>query len=705
MAAEDPVEDRWNDEKAAALRGDALAELIYLSNLVGSDPSLTQPGGGNSSVKLREMDFAGRAVEVLRVKGSGTDLRTIGKPGFSGLRLEDLAHMRRREAMSDEEMMSFMRASMLDGREPAPSVETPLHSVLPQRFIVHTHDFATQALTDTARPRELVTEALGDDVSYIDYVRPGYPLARAVMDLGPPPPAARGLVLGRHGLIAWGDSARDCYQNLRALISRAERFVAERQRAAPETRVVVDLGAGAGAQAVTAGDAPEGRRRHARAVLPALRAALSRAGRAPILHLDDSDEALAFAGSRRASALGPRGMSTPEHILRCGRVPLILQADLSTMTPADARAAIEGAMDQYEAATRATYERQRERAAAPMLDPVPRVALLPGVGLVTAMKDKANAEVGNLCYRHVMRVMDAAEALGGFRFLDEGDAVEFEYWPLELAKLNAPERELSRRVALVTGAASGIGRAIAERFAAEGAHVVLTDLDGVAVREAAAAIGAACKDPRRVRAIEGDATRAADAARAVDEAVLSYGGLDILVCNAGFLAAGSIDRIDEEAFMRHFAVNVGGYFLAAREAVGVMKAAGRGGAILFNASKGAFAPTADNAAYASSKAAVAAFARNLATELGPEGIRVNYVNADFVDTPLMRRLIEQRAALRGVDVATQTEEYRRRNLLNVGPIPASAVAEAALYLVSDRARYTTGSLLTIDGGIKEAMPR
>ena len=200
-------------------------------------------------------------------------------------------------------------------------------------------------------------------------------------------------------------------------------------------------------------------------------------------------------------------------------------------------------------------------------------------------------------------------------------------------------------------------------------------------------------------------TRADAAARAVDDAVLAFGGLDILVCNAGFLSAGPIDQMEEDTFTRHFSVNVGGYFLAAREAVRVMKAAGRGGAILFNASKGAFAPTADNAAYASSKAAVAALARNLATELGAHGIRVNYVNADFVDTPLMRRLIEQRAALRGVTVAAQTEEYRQRNLLGVGPIPSAAVAEAALYLVSDRARYTTGAVLTVDGGIKEAMPR
>jgi NAD(P)-dependent dehydrogenase (short-subunit alcohol dehydrogenase family) len=323
---------------------------------------------------------------------------------------------------------------------------------------------------------------------------------------------------------------------------------------------------------------------------------------------------------------------------------------------------------------------------------------------VTAMKDKASAVVGNLCYRHVMRVMDAAEALGGFRFLDEADAVEFEYWPLELAKLGAAEPELGRQVALVTGAAGGIGRAIAERLAAAGAHVILTDVDGPAVREAALAIGAACKDPRRVLAAEADATSPVDAAGAVTDAVLTFGGLDILVCNAGFLEAGPIEDISEASFMRHFDVNVGGVFLAVREAVQVMKAQGRG-VILLNASKGAFAPTADNAGYASSKAAVAALARNLATELGPCGIRVNYVNADFVDTPMMQRLIAQRAQLAGIDVAAQTEAYRKRNLLGVGPIPPAAVAEAALFLVSPRSRYTTGAVITIDGGIKEAMPR
>jgi rhamnulose-1-phosphate aldolase/alcohol dehydrogenase len=695
------VEYRWDDAKATQISAEApdgadeLALLVYLSNLVGSDGSLTQPGGGNSSVKRREVDFAGRPVEVLRVKGSGTDLRTIGRPGFTGLRRDDLELLRRRKTMSDEEMMAFMRACMLDAGEPAPSVETPLHSVLPHRFVVHTHDFATQALTDTPRPAALVREALGDEAAYVDYVRPGFPLARTVIDLGPVAESARGLVLGRHGLIAWGDSAKACYDSLHALINRAESFVADRRGGAPAR-------APDGPAAIPA--APPARRREmVQVLLPALRARLSRE-RGVILHYDDSAEALAFVGAGRAGELAARGMSTPEHILRCGRLPAYVGADLPSLAPAQAVEAVDRALDDYAAAYRQTFERTGVRTGARMLEPAPRVVLLPGLGLVTAMKDKSNAVIGNLCYRHVMRVAEAAEALGGFRFLDEDDAVEFEYWPLELVKLKQTERELSRQVALITGAASGIGRAIAERFAAEGAHLVLTDVAGPALREAAAAIAAACKDPHRVVAIEADAARADQTAAAFEQAVLAFGGVDILVCNAGFVQAGAIDELTEEIWDRHFDLNVKGYFLAVRAAVRLMKAARRG-VILFNASKGAFAPTADNAAYASSKAAVAALARNLATELGPHGIRVNYFNADFVDTPLMRALIVQRAAMKGITAEQQVEDYRRRNLMHAGPIPAAAVAEAALFLASPRSRFTTGAALPIDGGIKEAMPR
>ena len=656
------MEYRWDEahaqkiaaESASASGSDELTLLVYLSNLIGGDGTLTQPGGGNSSVKRREVDFAGRPVDVLRVKGSGTDLRTIGHGGFTGLRRDDLDYLRKRESMSDEDMMAFMRACMTDGTEPAPSVETPLHSVLPHRFIVHTHDFATQALTDTPRPAALVREALGDDAAYIDYVRPGFPLARTVIDLGPVAENARGLVLGRHGLIAWGDSAKACYDNLHLLINRALSFIADRRsRSAPSGEIRVTA------------PPPERRRELARAILPALRGRLSRE-RGVILHYDDSPEAVAFAGAARAGELAARGMSTPEHILRCGRIPLFVDADLPALAPAQANEAIAGALDQFALRYRETFARSGPRV--DMLEPAPRVVLLPGLGLVTAMKDKANAVVGNLCYRHVMRVAETAESLGGFRFLDDKDAIEFEYWPLELAKLKQTERELSRQVALITGAASGIGRAIAERFAAEGAHLVLTDIAGPALREAAAAIGRACKDPQRVVAVEADATRADQTEAAFDQAVLAFGGVDILVCNAGFIQAGPADQMSEEIWDRHFDLNVKGYFLAARAAVRTMKL-GRGGVIVFNASKGAFAPTADNAAYASSKAAVAALARNLATELGPAGIRVNYFNADFVDTPLMQQLVAQRAAHRGITVEKQIEDYRQRNVMQVGPIP------------------------------------
>jgi len=303
-----------------------------------------------------------------------------------------------------------------------------------------------------------------------------------------------------------------------------------------------------------------------------------------------------------------------------------------------------------------------------------------------------------------VRVMGAAEQVGGFAFLDEADGLAIEYWSLEMAKLKQAERELTGHVALVTGGASGIGRAIAARFVEEGAHVVLADLDGDAARATADAIAAACRAPDRVRAVVADATDARATADAIGEAVLAFGGLDILVCNAGFVAAAPIEDVSEATWDLHFDVNVKGTFLAVREAVSVMKAQGRG-VILLNASKGAFAPTADNAAYASSKAAVAAFARNLATELGPHGVRVNYFNADFVDTPLMHKLIAERARQRGVSVDAQIEVYRSRNVLGTGPIPPRAVADAALFLCSPRAAYTTGSLITIDGGIKEAMPR
>lgn len=673
------VENLW-DEKVASSLADDLDRLVYLSHLLGRDPAITQPGGGNTSLKRVERDFAGREVELLRVKGSGTDLATIGRRGFTGLRLADVRLLRDRTAMTDEEMMAFLAACMTDPREPAPSVETPLHSILTYPCIAHTHDLATQALTDTSRKLELVREALGDEVACVGYIRPGFPLARAVMELGDLG-KARGLVLGKHGLVAWGGTPRECYENLHRLISRAEAFIAksgagknpfEKQRHPPAE--------------------PAARRARARDFLPLLRGRLARPRRV-LLHLDDSEDALRFVHSERSRNVCRRGMATPEHILRCGRLPLLLDA------PDQMAAALDEFAAEYETCY-LKHAKGQER-----LDPVPKVILVPGLGVVTAMKDKKNALLGAQCYRHVIRVIEAAERLDQFRFLDEGAAFEMEHWSLELAKLRQPELELARRVALVTGAAGGIGRAIAERFAAEGAHVVLTDLDAEAVKRAAEEIGGNVGDPARILGVRADATSEQETAAAVEAAVLGFGGLDILVCNAGYIKPAAIEKMGLDSWERHFDINSTGCFLASREAARVMRAQGTGGVILFNVSKAACAPTIENAAYAASKAAAAHLARCLAAELGPAGIRVNSFNADAIDTPLFRRHVEERAKLKGVPVEEQLKTYRQRNLLKLGPIPPSAVAEAAFFLASDRSAYTTGGVLTIDGGLTDAMPR
>jgi rhamnulose-1-phosphate aldolase/alcohol dehydrogenase len=682
------VDYRWNDAVAAAIEND-LDRLVYLSKLIGADPGLAQAGGGNTSYKCFEKDHAGREIETLWVKSTGADLRDIDRRGFTALRLAELRLLRHRPSMSDEEMMAFMASSMMDVRHPLPSVETLIHVIPPARWIVHTHDIAVPALTDTSKKDAFVREALGDEIAYVGYTRSGFPLAKAIMAMSDLD-RVKGLVVGKHGLVAWGETAKECYDNLHHLISRAEEYLKKK-------RVAKD---------------PMAKRRHApadsasrevsaQALLPVLRGMLSHQ-RKTILHLDDSYEALRYVESEMAKQIHRRGMATPEHILRCGRQPMYVDAEIAALPVAEAIAVLRQSVATFENDYRASFAKHGK--GTEMLGPGPRIVLLPGLGIVAAGRDKRNAEIAGECYREVVRVMEIVESYDQFRFLEEASAFEFEYWPLELARLRQPEPELARRVAVITGGASGMGRAIAERFAQEGCHVVITDLDGEGARRAAEGIALKVGDPHRALGLRADATSEAETAAAFAHAVRAFGGVDILVCNAGIVQTAPLEKITEETWDRHFDVNVKGYFLASREAVKIMKAQGWG-SIVFNASKAAFAATSENAAYATSKAAVAALARNLALELAPCGIRTNYFNADFIDTPMMRKMIQDRAAAKGITTDQQVEEYRKRNLLNVGPIPAEAVAEAALFLASDRSRYTTGSVITVDGGLRDAMPR
>ena len=676
---------RWDDDAVAKLPG-SLDRLVYLSQLIGSDSSLAGSGGGNTSIKLRERDFAGREVPGLWVKSRGVDLRDITKEGFTALHLDDCRSLRDAASMTDEAMMEFLMSCRIDSRQPAPSVETPIHALLPFRVVAHTHDLPTQCLTDTTKKDALVREALGDEVAYLGYVRSGFPMVRAIAGVGDLA-GKRGIVLGKRGLITWGTTPKECYDNLHRLITLMEGAVARaRAMRKPFARTRYPAGGRSGA---------------ARQVLPVLRGLLSH-DRPVVLHLDGSEEALRFANSEAAKNVHRRGMANPENIMRCGRQPMYVDDDLAALEAPARVESMKRALATFEADTRQAFAKHGQ--GGEVIGLRPRVVILPGIGIVSAAPDRRGAEIAGQNYRQVIQVIEAAEALDQFRFLDEASAMEFEYWPLELARHRREERELARRVAFVTGAAGGIGRAIASRLAREGAHVVMTDLDEGAVVRAAAEIGREVHDPHRTLALRADATSEQDTRRAFDQAVLAFGGVDLLVCNAGFVAPSAFDATSVETWERTFGANVTGPFLSVREAVRIMKAQGFG-SIVMNVSKAAFSAPLGNAAYAASKAAAYHFMRCLATELAPAGIRVNAVNADFVDTAMMQKMIAERAAAKGITIEQQVEEYRKRNLLKVGPIPPEAVADAVAFLASDRARYTTGGVLTVDGGLVDAMPR
>jgi rhamnose utilization protein RhaD (predicted bifunctional aldolase and dehydrogenase)/NAD(P)-dependent dehydrogenase (short-subunit alcohol dehydrogenase family) len=675
---------------------DPLAALVQLSNRIGQDPRLVQPGGGNTSVKLDG---------TLLVKGSGTDLRTIGPDGFTRLSLARLHALAEAESMSDAEMMRFMAGCML-GEGPAPSVETPLHSLLPHRVVAHTHDVATMSLTNVpdATAERLVGELFEGGIVYVPYTRPGFPLARAVGQMvGRIPERAIGLALAHHGLVVWGDDAEAAERRLRDVVARIDEFIAASRRG----RQVL------GAVRSPAPSAEE-RRRLAEIVLPAVRGALAVTGASPpyrpagILHFDDAPDILATLAAERLPEVAARGMATPEHILRAGRLPVRLDLDLAA--PPDALA--ERARSQI-ASARAEYEEYHRRHAGPdgrPLDDWAKVVLVPGLGLITAFSDKRSAVTANLCYRATLEAITGAEAVERFQSLGEADVFEFEHWPLERRKVEealARERatkELPRHVVVVIGGGSGIGRAAARRFAEEGAHVVLADLEGAAAEAAAAELAPAF--PGRVLGLAADVRSDASLDVLFRRAVLEFGGLDCLFYTAGLPPRfAPVTEIRREDLQRQLEVHYLGAVAAIGRAATIMRRQGLGGAIVASVSKAAVVPGRDAVAYGGSKAALLQALRVAAVELGGDGIRVNAINADQVDTPLFRKFVKERAASRGVSEAEQLETYRRRNLMGVGLIPAEAVADLAVLLAGDRFRYTTGGFVTVDGGLAEGFPR
>jgi rhamnulose-1-phosphate aldolase/alcohol dehydrogenase len=659
------MKNRWAESPATELE-----QLVYQSRLIGEEESLVLWGGGNNSVKLAARDLLGNRIEVMHIKSSGSDMKTITAKQFPAVRLDYIAPLRGRdEEMSDEEMVDYLARCLIEPSGPRPSIETLLHGFIPAAAVLHTHADAILSLTNTRGRDKTVHDCFGDSLIIVPYRRPGFRLSREVagrFDL-----RAAGIVLMNHGLITWGATPKEAYARHVELVTKAETYIARKQ-----TRTT-DRGP------------------RTTPSVPALRGALCR-DRKFVLEFDDSPEVLEFLGRKDAEKITQIGPATPDHLLHTKRFPLFLSANR------EPRTAIHEYVERYQE----TYEKFHSDF--PMLDPIPCVVLMPGVGMWTVGKDARAARVVRDIYRHTMRIIAAAEAVGGYATLNDEEAFHAEYWPLELYKLTLwpKDKELAGSIALVTGAGSGIGRAIAVRFAEEGAHVVVTDINDGAARAVAEEIMRK-NGFRRAIGAKLDVSDEADVERAFADTVQAYGGLDVLVSNAGISSFGSLDQLPVADWDRSFTVNTRGHFLVSRAAIRVMKEQARGGSIVFNASKNVTAPGKEFGAYSVSKAAEAQLCRIVALEGGEFGIRANMLNPDAIfdgSKFWSAEMRQMRAKAYGIDASNLPDYYRNRTLLKT-EVTAEDVAEAALFFAGPRSAKTTGAMLPVDGGVKEAFPR
>jgi rhamnulose-1-phosphate aldolase/alcohol dehydrogenase len=682
----------WDDAATAGLT--ELDLLVYASRLIGSEPSLVVWGGGNTSIKTVERDYRDRAVRVLRVKGSGSDLKSVQRKDFPGVRLDDIHALLDRHDMGDQEMVSYLAHGLIEPGGARPSIETLLHGFLPHHAIIHTHADAIVSLTNTDTARDTLASVYGRDVIALTYRRPGFGISRQVADAIAANPRAKAVVLEKHGTINWGATVREAYEATLDLISRAEDAIAARRRG---RRVFGPPRVGP--------LAPAARRALAVALAPRLRGRLGRSRRV-ILTYDDSPSVVEFVSSPEAATLSQLGPATPDHTIYTKRLPCYVPVERAD-DPEALWAAVERGLEAFAKDYTAYFEANRFEGAE-LVDPLPRVVLVPGLGMFTAGRDRRASGIVSDIYRHTIDVLGYASLFGRYVSLSAKEAFDVEYWPLELYKLTLapPEQGLARRIALVTGGASGIGKAVAHTLAAAGAHVVVTDVDEAGVKRAADEIVTRTGAGRAV-GVAMDVTSESSVRAAFEATVLAYGGVDILVSNAGVAHSAPVARMELGDWLHSFAVNATGHFLVAREAMRTLIAQGLGGALVFVATKNVMSPGKDFAAYSAAKAAEAQLAKVLALEGGPHGIRSNIVNPDavFRDSRLWSADVRrERAAAQGIDPNDLEEFYRKRNLLGVRVLPED-VADAVLFLASERSSKTTGCTLTVDGGVKDAFPR
>ncbi|MFD0675410.1 MULTISPECIES: bifunctional aldolase/short-chain dehydrogenase [unclassified Paenibacillus] len=684
----------WDNSKASQLTG-GLDELVYRSNLLGTDRSVANWGGGNTSTKTTITDFRGRSIEVMYVKGSGSDLATMKAGNFTGLNLEDIRPLFERETMSDEEMVAYLGHCMVDSKHPRASIETLLHAFLPFKHVDHTHPDAIISLCCADNGKELAKEIYGDRFVWVPYIRPGFSLSRMIAQGVLANPKAELVLMEKHGLVTWGDTSEASYLKTLAVIQEAEDFI--------EAKVKEEaLFGGAKYQALSA----EERQQIAVQIMPVIRGAVSNEKKM-ILTYDDAADVLQFVNSKDAASLSQVGAACPDHLVHTKMKPLFVEWDPASGDVAALTAAVKSGVEAYKAEYQAYFQRNCNDGDQ-IFESAPRVILIPGVGMINTGKSWSMSKVSGALYHRAISVMRGATALGQFVSLSENESYNVEYWPLELYKLSlAPaEAEFSRKVAFITGGAGGIGSATCRQFLKDGAHVVIADLNIEGAEKLAQELNAQYGEAR-VTAVKIDVTDEEQVAAAFRQSILAYGGVDIVVNNAGLATSSPFDQTSLKEWNLNMNVLATGYFLIAREAFRLMKQQSIGGNMVFVGSKNSIYAGKNASAYSTAKAAEVHLARCIAAEGGEFGIRVNSVLPDAI---LQGSAIwnsgwrNERAAAYNIEPDQLEEYYRKRTTLLVNIYPQD-IADAIAFFASSKAEKTTGCMMTVDGGVPAAFTR
>ncbi|NQZ73076.1 MAG: bifunctional rhamnulose-1-phosphate aldolase/short-chain dehydrogenase [Dinoroseobacter sp.] len=691
------LENRWDAETANGKSESDL--LLYRSNILGSDKRVTNFGGGNTSAKVMEIDpLTGQEVEVLWVKGSGGDIGSMKIDGFSTLYMEKLIGLKNlyRGVDFEDEMVGYLPHCTFKLNPRAASIDTPLHAYVPRKHVDHVHADAIIAIAASQNSEELTQEIFGDRIGWLPWKRPGYELGLWLEKFCLENPDADGVVLESHGLFTWADTAKQCYDCTIDVINVATKWLEAR---------TADVQAFGGVKHKSL--SPENRRAIAARLMPAIRGFVS-GNQHMVGHFNDSDAVLEFVNANDMERLAALGTSCPDHFLRTKIRPLVISFDPAQNNIDAVLESLPAQIAAYREDYAAYYNRCKHDNSPALRDPNAVVYLIPGVGMFTFAKDKATARISGEFYVNAINVMRGASAVSDYCGLPEQEAFDIEYWLLEEAKLQRmpKPKSLAGRVALVTGGAGGIGSATAERYLAEGACVLLADInaDGLSATESALTEKFG-KDV--VHSVLMDVTDEVAVASALAEIAVEFGGIDILVSNAGIASSAPVEETTLALWSKNMEILSTGYFLVSREAFKVMRVQDMGGSIVFVASKNGLAASPNASAYCTAKASEIHLARCLALEGAGAGIRVNVVNPDAVlrgSKIWEGEWLDQRASTYGTDKEGLEEMYRNRSMLKRSVLPED-IAEACYFFAAETSSKSTGNILNVDAGNVQSFTR